>query len=271
MNTRKEFMDAVKASKLCMTAKTVCAAYAEYQSYDQDGTKGVWPSQTKIAQEWSMNKNTVNKYVGLLIEAGWLTEIGRVGEADRVYVFALTIGKETDELMNKRKGQSSISYPVGHVSPNSKDMHVLTHGRPSPKSKEGITKNNQENNQFNNQSTFTNKEMPIESTLLDSNAPDPIVLVDTTASPNTKDMSGIEKMRRLQEEAKPNTPAQEKKDRVKVSLDSYLEQSGDKLTSDQRHEVMAKMHDWGFMYNVKPMDKRAEFAVGEVLRPMDWS
>lgn len=156
---RKEFEEAVFASSMNGTAKTVCMAYAYYQQYKHDGSAGVWPSQAKIAKDWSLNKNTVSKYVQALIEAGWFVEIGRKGEADRVLVLRLEHGDDShDVLTNRRRGQSrdtlkkdSISYQVGDASPNRQDMHVLTDGRPSPNSKERTTKNNEENNNMNNQ------------------------------------------------------------------------------------------------------------------------
>lgn len=104
---RKAFEEAVFASNLNGTARSILMAYAYHQRYSYDGSKGVWPAQATVAERTGWNPNTVNTYFKALVEDGWLVVIGHTGEFNRTMVVRLEEGRgENPVLLNKRAGQS---------------------------------------------------------------------------------------------------------------------------------------------------------------------
>jgi pyocin large subunit-like protein len=106
---RKDFEEAVFASKLNGTAKTICMAYAYYKQYSADDDGAVWPAQATVAEHWGLNKNTVGSYFKALVEGGWFVVTGHTGEFKRTAVVRLEAGRETKALTKRREGRGFAS------------------------------------------------------------------------------------------------------------------------------------------------------------------
>jgi hypothetical protein len=95
MTTYKQYMDAVNASDLAPTPRSIAKAFAYHANWKTGGS--IFPGNALIAKETGYGQSTVDEWAPKLVKAGWLELIrsGRGGNSTKASEYHLSIPGQT--------------------------------------------------------------------------------------------------------------------------------------------------------------------------------